>query len=144
MKTCPSLKDTTTYSGWGSDGRCWSSANVCMATGFMKRRLPGRTPGAEFGLSGRFRGACERRNLGPGTAQSGDGERESLSREDNNLAAQFIESVIDQRRVGRRASAVITGLQWRLKPTDTHYYKALSYAVMPRWMINRVRRQKAR
>jgi len=63
--------------------------------------------------------------------------------DDNNLAAQFIESVLDQRDAGRRMAAVMTGLQCsRLHSTDPHYYKALAYALMPRRVAGWVRQRK--
>jgi hypothetical protein len=65
--------------------------------------------------------------------------------DDNNLAAQFIESVLDQREAGRRMSALVTGLQCsRLHSTDPHYYKALAYALMPRRVAGWVRQRKVR
>jgi hypothetical protein len=60
--------------------------------------------------------------------------------DDNNLAAQFIESVLDQRAAGRRIPAVVTGLQCSLLHLmDPHYHKALAYALMPRQMVGWVR-----
>jgi hypothetical protein len=60
---------------------------------------------------------------------------------DNNLAAQFIESVLDQRRAGRRLGAIGTGLACsRLHPLTPHYQKALVYAAAPMWVVKRLRR----
>lgn len=60
---------------------------------------------------------------------------------DNNLAAHFIESVLDLRRVGRRRDALRTGLACsRLHPLSPHYQKALVYSVAPRWLLGRLRR----
>jgi glycosyltransferase involved in cell wall biosynthesis len=60
---------------------------------------------------------------------------------DNNLAAQFIESVLDQRRVGRRLRAIGTGVACsRLHPLTPHYHKALVYATAPMWVVKRLRR----
>lgn len=59
---------------------------------------------------------------------------------DNNLAAHFIESVLDLRSSGRMAEAIRTG--WTcglLHPTDPHYLKALAYAVLPAGIVHRVR-----
>jgi hypothetical protein len=54
---------------------------------------------------------------------------------DNNVAAQFVESVLDQRRTGRRWGALKTGLLCsRLHPMDAHYHKALAYGIMP-WPV---------
>lgn len=51
---------------------------------------------------------------------------------DNNLAANFMDSVVDLRDAGRYAEAFRTGLMCvRLQPTDPHYYKALLYSVLP-------------
>jgi glycosyltransferase involved in cell wall biosynthesis len=60
---------------------------------------------------------------------------------DNNLAAQFIESVLDQRRAGRRLGAIGTGVACsRLHPMSPHYHKALVYATAPMWVVKRLRR----
>jgi glycosyltransferase involved in cell wall biosynthesis len=61
---------------------------------------------------------------------------------DNNLAAHFMESVIDQRRAGMRVGALGTGLACsRLHPLDPHYQKPLLYALMPLALLRRVRRR---
>jgi len=65
--------------------------------------------------------------------------------DDNNLAAQFIESVLDQRDAGRRIPALLTGLQCsRLHSMDPHYHKALAYALMPRQLVGWVRQRRVR
>jgi hypothetical protein len=65
-------------------------------------------------------------------------------RSDNNLAADFMESVLDQRRAGRRLAAVRTGLQCaRLHPLDPHYHKALVYSIAPQRVLRRLRRTAA-
>jgi glycosyltransferase involved in cell wall biosynthesis len=89
------------------------------------------------------RRACERRGLQytppPLNSNGGKAHRE----DDNNLAAQFIESVLDQCDAGQRMSAVLTGLQCsRLHSMDFHYYKALAYALMPRRVASWVRQRK--
>jgi glycosyltransferase involved in cell wall biosynthesis len=59
---------------------------------------------------------------------------------DNNLAAAFIESVLDQRMIGRRLSAMRTGLQCcALSPLDPHYHKAFVYSVSPSWLARSFR-----
>lgn len=59
---------------------------------------------------------------------------------DNNLAAHFMESVVDLRRAGRYWSAFFTATDCiRLCPTDLHYYKALAYAVLPDSVRHRIR-----
>jgi hypothetical protein len=61
---------------------------------------------------------------------------------DNNLAAHFMESVIDLRRAGRRSAALRTGLACsRLHPLDPHYQKPLLYALAPLAVLRRVRRR---
>ena len=62
---------------------------------------------------------------------------------DNNLAAHFMESVIDLRREGRLGDAIRTA--WaavRLAPTDPHHYKPLVYAVSPTPMVRWLRRSR--
>ena len=64
---------------------------------------------------------------------------------DNNIAAHFMKSVLDQRRTGLRFGALMTALDCaRLHPLDPHYYKALVYALAPSpvadWLRGRSRR----
>jgi hypothetical protein len=60
---------------------------------------------------------------------------------DNNLAAQFMDSVCDLRRLGKPRQSLTTGMECvRLHPFDPYYYKAFLYAIFPRWLIRRVRR----
>jgi glycosyltransferase involved in cell wall biosynthesis len=90
-----------------------------------------------------LRRACERRGIDPEPIlnQRLDATRGKNELADNNLAAEFMESVLDQRRAGRRLSAVRTGMQCsRLHPLDLHYQKALIYAAAPMWMVKRLRR----
>lgn len=62
-------------------------------------------------------------------------------RRDNNLAVDFMESVVDLRASGRHGHAVHTGLACiRLNPIDPHYYKALLYALLPSALRRRLRR----
>jgi glycosyltransferase involved in cell wall biosynthesis len=88
--------------------------------------------------------ACERRALsydrvfpnGP----SG-GRRSQHSIQDNNIAAHFISSVLDQKQAHRRWSALRTGFECaRLQPFDLHYYKALVYALTSPRIIRSVQR----
>ncbi len=59
-------------------------------------------------------------------------------RSDNNLAADFIESALDQRRARCRWGALRTG--WAcscLHPLEPHYHKAMVYAIAPMWLVRR-------
>jgi glycosyltransferase involved in cell wall biosynthesis len=91
-----------------------------------------------------LRSACIRRGqeyerVFPEGIGSG-GSRNSLM--DNNLAAHFIQSVLDQRRANRRLAALRTGLDCvRLHPADAHYYKALIYALTSPNIISYFRRE---
>jgi glycosyltransferase involved in cell wall biosynthesis len=60
---------------------------------------------------------------------------------DNNLAAHFMTSVLDQRAVGDRSGALRTAWECaRLHPFDSHYYKAMVFAVAPEKVISFIRR----
>jgi glycosyltransferase involved in cell wall biosynthesis len=89
--------------------------------------------------------ACERRGLDyaqvfPGGPFGYGRSRQSL--EDNNIAACFITSVLDQRRVRGRLGSLRTGIQCvRLQPLDFHYYKALIYALLPLQAISLLKRK---
>jgi 2-polyprenyl-3-methyl-5-hydroxy-6-metoxy-1,4-benzoquinol methylase len=64
----------------------------------------------------------------------------SNSERDNNLPAHFIESVLDQRRLGRRFAAFRTGLVCAgVHPFDPSYYKALAYSIVPVALLNCLR-----
>jgi len=91
-----------------------------------------------------IRRACQRRGISfeqrPVTRHrlTGGG---TAAAQDNNLAAQFIQSTLDQRRAKHRLAAVRTGLQCAcLHPLNVHYHKALIYALSPWWLIRRLRR----
>lgn len=59
---------------------------------------------------------------------------------DNNLAAYFMTSVLDQRAIGNRWDALRTGWECaRLHPSDPHYYKALVYALAPENFVSFMR-----
>lgn len=61
---------------------------------------------------------------------------------DNNLAAHFIQSVLDQRDAGYPLRGLTTGLRCScLNPMVPHYHKALAYALVPQWVIRRIRRR---
>ena len=62
---------------------------------------------------------------------------------DNNIAAHFMDSVIDQRREGYFISAIYTGLQCAsLHPLVLHYQKALIYSILPMKCIGWIRSRK--
>jgi glycosyltransferase involved in cell wall biosynthesis len=82
--------------------------------------------------------ACARRGIDFASRFPRSGRKE---RADNNLAADFMESVLDQRRAGKRLSAVRTGIQCsRLRPLDLHYQKALIYSLVPWSLISYLRK----
>jgi glycosyltransferase involved in cell wall biosynthesis len=59
---------------------------------------------------------------------------------DNNIAAHFITSVLDQSRARRHLAALRTGFQCVcLQPLDLHYYKALIYALISPEFVDMVR-----
>lgn len=63
---------------------------------------------------------------------------------DNNLAAHFMASVLDQRGIGNYRNAVKTALECaRLHPLDPHYYKALIYALAPPKFISFILRRRS-
>ena len=97
-----------------------------------------------------LRRACARRGLsfeerfGTECAQA-DTRRMRNKDLDNNLAAHFIESVLDLRSQGRVLDAIKTGISCgKFHPTDPHYLKALAYAVLPKVVVARVRSRKHR
>jgi len=80
-----------------------------------------------------LRRACDRRGLEydkvfPDGADGGRRSQNSIL--DNNIAAHFIESVLDQCRADCRLDALKTAWECiRLHPMDPHYYKALVYTL---------------
>lgn len=91
-----------------------------------------------------LREACNRRGLqyarvfprGPYVKR-----RSNNSRLDNDIAAHFINSVIDQHRAGCRIAALRTAWECvRLKPLDPHYYKALVFALTSPRIVHSIRR----
>lgn len=93
--------------------------------------------------------ACVRRGLDFGEifpTESKNAQRKWLRNRvaDNNLAAHFIESAIEQRRRSDRWGAAKTALSCaRLHPLDPHYYKAILYTMLPMAGVNYVRRRGA-
>jgi glycosyltransferase involved in cell wall biosynthesis len=68
-------------------------------------------------------------------------ERSKNSVMDNNLPAHFMTSVLDQRAIGNRWGALRTAWECaRLHPSDSHYCKAMVYAVAPEKVISFIRR----
>jgi hypothetical protein len=90
-----------------------------------------------------LRRACERRGVPYEEAVLTHAVRRrgKHQRADNNLAADFIESVLDQRRAGMRGQAIATGCTCScLHPLEMHYHKALVYAFAPMSIVHWLRR----
>ncbi len=87
--------------------------------------------------------ACARRGIDESRAAEFYQPASALGRNrlrDNNLAAHFMESVVDQRRAGKLASAIRTGLACSaLHPLDPHYHKALLFSLLPQGLVARLR-----
>jgi glycosyltransferase involved in cell wall biosynthesis len=92
-----------------------------------------------------LRRACQRRGcdfesvFGP---EPDYGRRRRLRHRDldNNLAAHFIESAVDLRSRGRVIEAIRTGLRCAsFHPVDPYYHKALAYAVLPQFVVRKLR-----
>lgn len=92
------------------------------------------------------RAACERRGLEYDELFADRGIGPVRNRDRDNFAAiDFMESVMDLRRDGRRMQAIGTGLRCAgLHPMDPYYHKALAYAVLPRGVVARLRGRRAR
>jgi hypothetical protein len=92
-----------------------------------------------------LRQACDRRGLEYDMVfrEGADGpNRSQNSVLDNNIAAHFMKSVIDQCRTGNRLAALMTALECaRLHPVDPHYYKALVYGLTPVSIVESLRRR---
>lgn len=88
--------------------------------------------------------ACERRGRRLESVfpdRHANESRSDNSRSDNNIAAHFMNSVVDQRQANNRLAALKTGLNCaRLHPFDFHYYKALVYALVPLGLLSYLRR----
>lgn len=85
--------------------------------------------------------ACERRGLPP-PPEPGPASRYRNRDRDNNLAAHFMESVLDLRRSDRLREALGVGIACaRLHPLDPHYWKAFVYALLPTGVTESVRRR---
>lgn len=80
-----------------------------------------------------LRRACVRRGLDYSQHFGQSSRKRSGARDfDNNLASNFMESVVDLRNARRYIEAFKTGLACAsLQPRDPHYYKALLYALIP-------------
>lgn len=110
-------------------GRCLYAYRVHLAS--ITRRAPSQRQAFVQKVVSK---ACERRGIPyDELVRSSDGASRNRQRfADNNLAANFIESVIDSVLAGRRREGVRTGLRCvGLHPTNFHYYKALVYALAP-------------
>ncbi|MBN9149222.1 glycosyltransferase family A protein [Nitrobacter sp. 62-23] len=90
--------------------------------------------------------ACDRRGKEHHQDTAGrSGLRSQNSILDNNLAAHFMESVLDQRKIGNYWGAFKAGMECaRLHPLDAHYYKALIYAIAPLNVIFFIRDKRSR
>lgn len=90
--------------------------------------------------------ARARRGLPPLPRSSAqDDARMSNLQRDNNLVAHFIESVVDQRRVGDVRGAIDTAYRAvTLHPDDPSYYKPLVLALLPERIGQRLRRSTKR
>jgi glycosyltransferase involved in cell wall biosynthesis len=89
-----------------------------------------------------LRRACVRRGIDCAARfpTNGSGVDASLIA-DNNVAANFIESAVDQARAGRRLAAMRTGIDcMRLMPSVGHYHKAWVLALTPLWLHRFLRR----
>jgi glycosyltransferase involved in cell wall biosynthesis len=92
-----------------------------------------------------LRQACARRGLVYDEVFSNAAHRTRSSQNcilDNNIAAHFMNSVVDQRRAHLRMGALRTALDCvRLHPLDAHYYKALVYALASPAVVDYLRRE---
>lgn len=92
-----------------------------------------------------LRRACTRRGVkwDQKVLDGAHGKRRSQnSMLDNNIAAHFMKSVLDQRRASYHLAALATGWQCVcLHPIDPHYYKALVYAVASPSIVSYLRRE---
>lgn len=120
-------------------GECLYSYRILKAS--ITRRDP---TDRERAVAKVFRSACTRRGIEHDRVFSRrPSKRSRNSVLDNNLAAHFMTSVLDQRAIGNRWSALGTALECaRLHPLDSHYYKALVYAVAPEKLIPLIRRRR--
>jgi hypothetical protein len=109
----------------------------------ITRRDPARRD--EF-VAEALKRACDRRGLDYAQVFSAGlrGRRRSRATiNDNNIAAHFIKSAMDQRRARHYLGALRTGIECvRLHPLDPHYYKALIYAVFSPDVVVVMRRVK--
>jgi glycosyltransferase involved in cell wall biosynthesis len=121
-------------------GECLYGYRILMSS--VTRRDPTRRQNMVISA---LRKACERRGQdyamvfpnGPFPSR-----RSKRSLQDNNIAVNFMGSVIDQKRARNQLGALKTGLQCAcLQPFDLHYYKALVYALTSPDMLRLVKRR---
>lgn len=87
-----------------------------------------------------LRRGMEYRTVFPEGAQGASPSKNSIV--DNNIAAHFMRSVLDQRHAGRHAAALRTAFECiSLHPLDPHYYKAFVYALASSGLSNYLRRR---
>lgn len=119
-------------------GECLYSYRILWSS--VTRRDP--TKRLQF-VAEAMRQACARRSIEHDrvfATRAELGSQNSIA--DNNLAAHFMESVLDQRKMGNYWKAFKTALECaRLHPLDLHYYKALVYAVVPQSVVSFIRRR---
>lgn len=88
--------------------------------------------------------ACERRGVSTDEPHVRALFGSTPPRADNNLWADFIDSVLEARERGYRSEALATGLQSvRFRPGDRQYYKALVYALAPMRAVRGIRRRRS-
>jgi glycosyltransferase involved in cell wall biosynthesis len=121
-------------------GECLYSYRILQSS--VTRRDPARRD--QF-VSEQFRQACIRRGIEyEQVLPQRPPKRSKNSVSDNNLAAHFMTSVLDQRAIGNRWRALRTASECALlHPFDPHYYKALVYAMAPEKVNSFIRRQRA-
>ncbi|WP_407180103.1 glycosyltransferase family 2 protein [Bradyrhizobium sp. STM 3562] len=122
-------------------GECLYSYRIVNTS--VTRRDPTKR---EQAVQSALRDACMRRGLEYDRAFPQRASTKSKNSVlDNNLAAHFIASVLDQRTRCNRWGALKTAWQCaQLHPFDSHYYKALVYAAAPEKVISLIRRAGAR
>jgi glycosyltransferase involved in cell wall biosynthesis len=121
-------------------GECLYSYRILRSS--ITRRDPTQR---EQAVKNVLRSACSRRGIEYDRAFPQQPlKRSKNSVMDNNLAAHFMTSVLDQRAIGNRWKALKTAWECaRLHPSDSHYYKALVYAVSPENFISFMRRRRS-
>ena len=117
-------------------GECLYSYRIVNSS--VTRRDPTKR---EEAVKDAMRSACMRRGIDYNSAfPRAASMRSKNSIVDNNIAAHFIASVWDQRSEHNRWGALKTALECaRLHPLDSHYYKAMVYAIAPEKIISLIR-----